>query len=77
MSWREEGNSLVCEWEFANFEEAWEFACKAVEVFGVQEHHAALTVQWGLVTIVCSTQDAGNIVTEKDWALADALDEIE
>lgn len=41
-----------------------------------QQHHPKWTNVWNTVEIWLSTHDAGNIVTEKDHALAKAIDSL-
>lgn len=77
MGWREEHNMLVRDWQFEDFASAWEFACQCAEVFEQHQHHPDMTVGWGKVRVETTTHEVGGMVTEKDWALAEALDELE
>jgi len=40
-------------------------------------HHPTWTNTWNTVTFELSTHDAGDIVTDKDRRLAQAIDEVE
>jgi 4a-hydroxytetrahydrobiopterin dehydratase len=40
------------------------------------EHHPEWSNVWNKVNISLSTHDAGNVVTDKDRALAKAIDEL-
>jgi 4a-hydroxytetrahydrobiopterin dehydratase len=74
MAWQEQNNALERTWMFPDFSTAWDFARRCAQVFEQQGHHADLLVGWGKVTVTTTTHDAGNRVTEKDHALAKALD---
>ena len=74
--WIEQNNKLVCEYEFADFKEAFAFMTKVAEVAEAQGHHPWWSNVYNKVRIELSTHDAGNTVTTKDEALAKAIDEI-
>jgi 4a-hydroxytetrahydrobiopterin dehydratase len=40
------------------------------------DHHPLWTNVYNTVSFELSTHDAGDIVTEKDWALAHAIDKL-
>jgi 4a-hydroxytetrahydrobiopterin dehydratase len=40
------------------------------------DHHPTWTNTYNRIHIVLSTHDAGNKVTEKDWELANELDQV-
>jgi 4a-hydroxytetrahydrobiopterin dehydratase len=79
MSWIEEklegGKSLLAKtYEFEDFKEAWEFMNEVAELAEEQKHHPNWTNVYNRVTIMLNTHDAGDKVTDKDRALAKAID---
>ena len=76
MSWQETNHTLVRSWQFNDFASAWAFAQKVTPLFDAHNHHPDMLVGWGKVTITTTTHDAGSRVTDKDWALAKAIDKV-
>lgn len=74
--WIEQNDKLVCEFEFIDFKEAFEFMTKVSEIAETQNHHPWWSNVYNKVRIELSTHEAGNKVTAKDEALAEAIDEI-
>lgn len=74
--WIEQNDKLVCEFEFIDFKEAFEFMTKVAEIAETQNHHPWWSNVYNKVRIELSTHEAGNKVTAKDEALAEAIDEI-
>ncbi len=74
--WQEMENTLVREWTFANFIEAWAMASKMALLFEKMDHHADMLVGYGKLKITLTTHDAGNTVTEKDRQMAQEIDKI-
>ncbi|WP_428665127.1 4a-hydroxytetrahydrobiopterin dehydratase [Runella sp.] len=74
--WLEQNNKLVREYEFEDFKEAFAFMTKVAEVAEQMQHHPWWSNSYNKVTFELSTHDAGNKITEKDEALADAIEEI-
>jgi 4a-hydroxytetrahydrobiopterin dehydratase len=75
-SWREENNSLQKTYLFADFESAMSFMQKAAAGISKMDHHPSWTNVYNKVEVTLTTHDAGNIVTDKDRALAELLDAI-
>lgn len=69
-------NSLVANFEFSSFIEAFAFMTEVAEVAESQQHHPEWSNVYNKVSICLTTHDAGNVVTEKDLALARAIEEI-
>ena len=59
---------------FRNFSEAFAFMTRVAMLAEQHNHHPYWTNVWNKVEIFLNTHDAGNIVTEKDHALAKAID---
>ena len=74
--WIEKDNKLACEYRFADFKAAFTFMTKVAEVAEAQGHHPWWSNVYNKVNIELCTHDAGDIVTEKDQKLAEAIDEI-
>ncbi|AXE20721.1 pterin-4-alpha-carbinolamine dehydratase [Runella rosea] len=74
--WIEQNNKLVKEYEFEDFKEAFAFMTKVAEVAEQMNHHPWWSNVYNKVTFELSTHDAGDKITEKDEALADAIEAI-
>ena len=74
--WKEENHRLAREFAFNTFAEALEFINQIGEIAERQNHHPTILNTYNRVRLELTTHDAGNMVTEKDWSLARAIDEI-
>lgn len=74
--WIEEDNKLKASFEFKDFADAFSFMTSVAIAAEKQNHHPFWTNVWNKVTFELSTHDAGDIVTDRDRKLADAIDEI-
>jgi len=72
--WTEQNNRLIKLFEFKNFEKAFEFMKEVAAIAQKMDHHPTWTNSWNKVYIELNTHSAGGNVTEKDWALALAID---
>ncbi len=72
--WHEENNRLHKTFTFRDFSEAFSFMTRVALLAEQHNHHPYWTNVWNKVDIYLNTHDAGNIVTEKDHALAKAID---
>ncbi|HMO34289.1 MAG TPA: 4a-hydroxytetrahydrobiopterin dehydratase [Lacibacter sp.] len=72
--WTESNNQLHRSFQFRDFSEAFAFMTRVALEAEKQNHHPLWTNVWNKVDIWLSTHDAGNVVTEKDRALAAAID---
>jgi len=75
-SWKEENNSLYKRFQFKDFAEAFAFMVRVALIAERHNHHPKWTNVWNTVEIWLSTHDAGQIVTDKDHALAKEIDGI-
>jgi 4a-hydroxytetrahydrobiopterin dehydratase len=74
--WELVGESLQCQRQFKNFIEAIAFINQVVEPAESANHHPDLSISYNRVSITLTTHDAG-VLTEKDFALAQAISQIE
>ncbi len=74
--WTENNNQLYQKFIFSDFNEAFGFMSRVALVAEKMDHHPTWTNVWNTVEIWLSTHDAGNIVTQKDKQLAQAIDRI-
>lgn len=74
--WQEENNTLYRKFTFKNFSEAFAFMTRVAIEAEKANHHPLWTNVYNKVEIWLSTHDAGDIVTDKDRALAKAIDAI-
>jgi len=72
--WEEKDNRLHRQFVFKNFSEAFAFMTRVAILAEQQNHHPYWTNVWNKVDIYLNTHDAGNIVTDKDKKLAEAID---
>jgi 4a-hydroxytetrahydrobiopterin dehydratase len=72
--WKEEDNKLKKTFAFKNFTQAFGFMAQVAIEAEKMNHHPFWSNVYNTVSIELSTHDAGNIVTEKDRALAKIID---
>jgi 4a-hydroxytetrahydrobiopterin dehydratase len=72
--WREEGDSLVRDFEFSNFAAAMAFVNRVADVAEEANHHPDILVHgWNKVRLTLSTHSEGR-VTDNDHRLARQID---
>ena len=76
MEWKTENNRLKKTFTFKDFIEAFSFMTRVALVAEKMNHHPTWTNTWNTVSFELSTHDAGDIVTEKDRKLAEAIDKL-
>jgi 4a-hydroxytetrahydrobiopterin dehydratase len=76
MAWHEENNRLKNTFKFRDFTEAFAFMTKVALVAEKMDHHPTWTNTWNTVSIELSTHDGGDVVTDKDRKLANAIDKL-
>ena len=74
--WEENDNSLSVELEFKDFVAAFKFMGQVAELAEAHEHHPNWCNIFNKVSIKLTTHDAGNVVTDKDRSLAEAISQI-
>ncbi len=74
--WTEKDNALHATFTFKDFKEAFSFMTHVAFYAESINHHPNWSNVWNKVVIQLSTHDAGNIITDKDRALAKAIDTV-
>ncbi len=74
--WKEKDNKLQASFKFKNFAEAFAFMTEVALHAERLDHHPDWSNVWNKVDIQLCTHSAGDIVTEKDRALAAAIDKV-
>ena len=72
--WQEEDNQLKRVFEFKDFVTAFGFMAQVALLAEKADHHPNWSNVYNRVEICLCTHDAGNIITDKDRALAKAID---
>lgn len=67
---QQKNNQLQATFQFKDFKEAFAFMTQVAILAEKHNHHPNWSNVWNTVNINLCTHDAGNIVTEKDHALA-------
>jgi len=75
-NWREENNSLVAEFTFLDFSQAWAFMNEVALAVERHGHHPNWYNVYNEVKITLTTHEEGNTITEKDKNLSIAIDDI-
>ena len=74
--WKEADNKLHRTFKFKNFSEAFAFMTRVALAAEKMDHHPEWTNVYDTVSILLSTHDAGDSVTDKDRKLAKVIDGI-
>ena len=74
--WKEENNRLKATFKFNDFITAFAFMTEVAFHAEQQNHHPNWSNVYNTVSFELNTHDAGDIVTEKDWKLAKAIDSV-
>lgn len=61
-------------WQLKNFREALALVNAIGAIAEAQKHHPDISFGWGRVQLKITTHDQGHTLTEKDFALARAID---
>ena len=75
-NWVEKDNKISRSFEFKDFVDAFAFLTKVAILAEKQNHHPEIYNVYNKVTIHLNTHDAGNMVTEKDYRLAEAINDV-
>jgi 4a-hydroxytetrahydrobiopterin dehydratase len=72
--WQKKNNTLYKKFTFSNFIDAFSFMTKVAIIAEKMNHHPNWSNVYNTVEVSLNTHDAGDIVTEKDYELAKAID---
>jgi ribonuclease HI len=74
--WQETKHGLYKQFNFENFKDAWAFMTRVAELAEEYQHHPRWENEWSVVQIWLITHEGGKKVTEKDHAMAEAIDKL-
>jgi len=74
--WTKENNQLTKTFTFKDFVEAFGFITKVAFLAEKMNHHPEWSNVYNKVIIRLSTHDAGDVITEKDHQLAEAIEKL-
>ena len=74
--WIFENDCLKRNFEFSNFRDAMSFLVRISFEADQRDHHPEIFNCYNRVSLSINTHDAGGKVTEKDFSLASAIDDI-
>jgi len=73
-SWQESEGALSRDFEFEDFVEAFGFVTQVALIAQRHNHHPDISISWNKVSIMTTSHDAGNTVTDRDHKLTAAID---
>lgn len=76
QNWIEIDRKLCRDFEFNDFNEALQFINKISDICESENHHPEINWTYNKITLKLSTHDAGDIITDKDFRLAELIDEL-
>ena len=74
--WTHEENQLSRDFRFEDFSAAFAFMTRVALLAEQANHHPNWSNVYNVVTIALTSHDAGNVVTEKDLALAGSINSL-
>lgn len=74
--WQNKNNSLYVQLEFKDFTEAFAFMKEVAALAESMNHHPRMQNDYKFVEIWLTTHDAGNKVTDIDWEMAKAIENL-
>ncbi len=72
--WTKQNNKLYRSFEFSSFVEAFGFMTRVAMLAERHSHHPTWSNTYNKVEIWLSTHDAGDVITQRDEQLAEAID---
>ncbi len=76
IHFKKQGDKLIADFEFKDFSAAFGFMTQVAILAEKQNHHPEWSNVWNKVHVELSTHDAGNVVTNKDYTLAEAIEKL-
>ena len=74
--WTESDNKLTREFKFNNFKDALLFINKVADISEKYNHHPEIYNVYNRVKLSLCTHDKGSVITDKDYNLAQKIDEL-
>ena len=74
--WTESDNKLTREFKFNNFKDALLFINQVADISEKYNHHPEIYNVYNRVKLSLCTHDKGSIITDKDYNLAQKIDEL-
>ena len=74
--WKKENNALVLTERFEDFNEALAFIVRVGLLAEQSNHHPTITNTYNEVSLMLTTHDQGDVITEKDYDLAEKINAI-
>lgn len=74
--WKEENNKLKKEFKFDDFRSAFAFMTRVAFIAEEHQHHPDWSNSYNTLIIELTSHDQGEVVTQKDKKMADAIDKI-
>ncbi len=74
--WKQNLNSLERGWKFRNFRLALAFVNTIGAISEEMKHHPDIELGWGYVRLKITTHDIGGKLSEKDFLLAQKIDQL-
>ncbi len=74
--WKEENNTLIREFRFQDFSQAFGFMSRVALAAEKMDHHPDWSNVYNKVIIKLTSHDAGNKITSRDRELAEKIDAI-
>jgi len=76
MAWVETQGALEAEFRFRSFRAAMAFLNEVADLAESHNHHPEIFNSYCRVKLRLTTHDQGSIITDKDWQLASAIDDL-
>lgn len=74
--WQETKHGLYKQFVFTDFHHAWAFMERVSAIINQRDHHPRWQNEWNVVEFWLTTQTAERQITDRDWDLARAIDEL-
>ena len=74
--WQHDNDTLLREWQFADFLQAFAFMTQVALLAEKADHHPNWSNVYNAVTMRLTSHDAGNTVTHRDIQLAEQINQL-
>jgi 4a-hydroxytetrahydrobiopterin dehydratase len=75
-NWLEIDNSFYKKFEFSDFNSSIDFVNKVSKIANELNHHPTIIINYNIVEIKTTTHDRGDIITDKDFELAQQIENV-